>query len=118
MECMPPRVYRSLLVTALLLASLPGCTGPDAAGANLVVTRDQLGDDWPLTVASGVIGCDRDNRLVTINVEGTTYSLNGTAMAPGPYGALETIWAKDPTDNTKNKDLGPLIRLAGNRCRY
>ena len=113
------RVDRSLLAIALLLASLAACTDPDLADSNLIVTKDQLGgDDWPLTVASGVIGCQRESRGVTIDVGGITYSLNGTAAGAGQYGDLRTIWAKDPNDKTKNRDLGPLIRVASQRCGY
>ena len=43
----------------------------------LIVSREDMGDEWPFTVESGELRCDRDR--VTFHAEGNVYALNGVA---------------------------------------
>lgn len=82
------------------------------------VSRDQLGDEWPFTVDSGMVACDGANGVgeVTFTAEGTTYAVNGLAIQTGQYAEIDTIWADDPTIPGAKKSIGPIIDLGLALC--
>ena len=43
----------------------------------LIISRAEMGDDWPFTVENGELRCDRDR--VTFHTDGKMYALNGAA---------------------------------------
>lgn len=86
------------------------------------VSRDQFGEDWPLTVEGGVLSCQPgttgSNSAVFI-IAGETYSVNGTAQARAEdYEArpLEEIWADNPAIAGAKRNIGPLIDLGLTLC--
>jgi hypothetical protein len=82
-----------LALTALLavssLAMLSACSQP-----GVEVTRDEFGEEWPLTVEVARLWCERP-RAVLLEADGTTYGLNGAGQALG-HPSPEPIWRDDP----------------------
>lgn len=79
------------------------------------IAAADLGDDWPLTITSGVLSCPA-GKAVVFGGDDTAYALNGTArgMAAdrGWTDIYESdIWASDPAypGLDLKKDIGPLI---------
>lgn len=70
---------RFVAALPLLLVVLGGCSQE----SRLEVGREQLGEQWPLTVERGTLACE--DRDLTITVDGTVYALgaggDGTAPA-------------------------------------
>jgi len=62
-----------LLVASLALFSTSGCKE-----SGRLITRRELGDNWPFTVASGVVDCVGQG-IVVFKANGNVYALNGTA---------------------------------------
>jgi len=82
------------------------------------VTRQELGDRWPLIVDTGRVDCAHGAALV-FRHEGTSYALNGTALGKG-YPGIDPIWkdeARALNHRPLNVDLTPLIDLARQQCR-
>ena len=80
------------------------------------MTREELGDRWPLTVDSGHV--DESGALV-FRHDGTAYALNRTALGKG-YPGIDPIWKNEPTalnHSPLKVDLTPLIDLARQQCR-
>ena len=81
------------------------------------MTRQELGDRWPLTVDSGHVDCE--SGALVFRHDGTTYALNGTALGKGHPG-IDPIWNNE--DRALNHrplkvDLTPLVDLARQQCR-
>lgn len=72
------------------------------------VSREMLGDDWPLTVEDGVLDCS-GAQAVTFTTGGGTYAVNGMAESATDFPAIDPIWADDPTGAAPKKNIGPLI---------
>lgn len=79
------------------------------------VSRDLLGDAWPLTVDDGVLAC-RDQAVVFTS-GGTVYAINGTAKQRGDYADIAPIWADHPTIEGLKKDLSPLLERGLALCQ-
>ena len=80
-----------------------------------------MGDDWPLTVDEGTLRCEGSGGVgsVTIDVDGTTYAVNG--IAKGGDGVaknkdIELVWAAGDTAGLK-KDIGPFIERGLALCK-
>lgn len=71
------------------------------------VSADDYGDDWPLTVSSGTLDCQRE--AVTFTTQGTTYAVNGMAESHDLGVDIEPIWADNPEIPGTKKNIGPLI---------
>lgn len=114
-------------------ASRPPAPGPEKSDPIQVpaaladnpglVTRDDLGSDWPLTTDYAILSCvpttvaDTELFLATlIAPDGTEYALNGTAKAHTDAADIEPIWAKSPDMDGTKVSIGPLIRQALALC--
>lgn len=79
------------------------------------VSRQDLGDDWPLTVESGELRCE--GGAVTIESDGTVFYLNGTAKGRGLGEDPAAIWADDETNQMDlKKSLAPLLLMGLDLC--
>jgi Protein of unknown function (DUF2511) len=83
-----------------------------------LVTRDDLGEDWPLTVDYAVLGCEGGTVIQAATLtapDGTVYALNGTAKDHTDYEEdIDPIWA-DASGGLK-VNIGPLIEQARALC--
>jgi hypothetical protein len=97
-------------IISILLSALVACSDAE-------VTKADYGDDWPLTVESGVLKCLDDNglALAIIEVNGVEYQLNGAAKSRG-YDDIDTIWSNNPNIPGTRVSLSPLIRKALELC--
>ena len=81
------------------------------------VTRQELGDRWPLIVDGGYVDCVHG--ALVFRHDGTTYALNITALSKG-YAGIDPIW-KNETRALNHRplkvNLTPLIDLALEQCR-
>lgn len=106
-----PSLPRSLLAVALVVAAAGGC-GQDEQ--RLELSREQLGEQWPLTVERGVLTCsDRD---LTITVDGTDYALGAGGDGTGRGEPIDPLQAQDEDVPGARKSLGPLISRALELC--
>lgn len=114
-------------------ADVAGSAEPDAAppvqvpddvkGEPGLVTRDDLGTEWPLTVDYAILACEpktaggMDLQIATLTApDGTVYALNGTAKDHTDYADLAPIWADDPDVEGLKINIGPLIDQARALC--
>ncbi|MDF1705826.1 MAG: DUF2511 domain-containing protein [Aeromicrobium sp.] len=135
---------RPSLTSAVLVVALAGLTGcdSDAESASTSdklsenpygvevdpgtltadVTQDQFGEDWPLTVTSGLIICNKmaSSTAVIFRADGSDqgYALNGVAKGGNNMETfdlidVDPIWADDPATGAK-KDIGVLIDVCKN----
>lgn len=90
---------------------------PESAPPGMV-SRESMGDEWPLTVDSGVLACDGKDGFgsVTFTVDGTTYGVNGIAMGQG-LPAMDPIWADDPATPGLKMNMGPIIDAGLALCK-
>lgn len=91
--------------------------GGDVGPSNSRELRaSDFGDEWPLTVDGGTVACEAPSR-VTFTVDGTTYSVNGSAdsaAATEGWRDIRPIWRKG-TD-TPYVSIGPLIDAGLELC--
>lgn len=59
------------------------------------VTREDFGDDWPLTVDSAEVRCE-EGRFVVLEAEGETYGLTGAAQTHLDLAPPDPIWRNAP----------------------
>ena len=77
------------------------------------VSRQDYGDEWPLTVGSGVLACAAS--AVTFETDTNVYALNGIAKARKSGAELNPTWAEDTgipglgAIPGLKKSIGPLI---------
>lgn len=88
-----------------------------------LVTRTDLGTEWPLTVDYGVVACENKNaggralQIATFtSPDGTTYALNGTAKSHSDAANIDPIWTPDPDAQGLKIGIGPLIERALKLC--
>jgi hypothetical protein len=60
----------------------------------LLITQNQLGEQWPFTVSQGTLECIPPG-IVTFRVKNKTYAVNGLASSRG-YAKIDEIWREDP----------------------
>ena len=88
---------------AVVVLALSGCSSDDATDDDTAigpeVTREQLGDEWPLTVDGGTVICEavnaRTDAIVFRADDGTTYALDGAALAFTDYPSIAEVQAVD-----------------------
>ncbi len=97
---------RKLLTLGALLAFAAGC---QPGAREVVMTRDQFGDAWPLQVNSAKVVCSDGSDAVYLRIGRKLYGLNAEADAAPPVsGVLRQIpvdpkrpdigaWPADPT---------------------
>jgi hypothetical protein len=111
----PKASMTSLRRVSWLLVAL--CSFTACAESGRQVTRQELGDRWPLTVDSGHVDCE--SGALIFRYHGTSYALNMIALGKGHQG-IEPIWksaAGSPNQRPLKLDLTPLIDLARQQCR-
>jgi len=81
------------------------------------LSRDLLGDTWPLTVDSGTIVCDRSAILFRDPTD-HLYAVNGTALSQAQSKGWRDIHDLSiDTGNGTIKSLQPLLDLGTALCR-
>lgn len=101
-----------VLVLSALLAA--GCTAPGE-----VVTREEVGDDWPFMVDEVRLWC-QPPQAVMVRADGMTYGLNGAARDRLEMPPPDPIWRDDPTAPAGSRakvSLAPLIERGLGMCR-
>ena len=84
---------RQILLVGCLLVLAAGCGDPE-----IIVTRDQFGEEWPLAVNSAVVVCADDGAAPLLKVGVRRYALNEAARARGyPDAAEVALEASDPS---------------------
>jgi hypothetical protein len=104
-----------VIIAAILVLSLGVFVACGPSGEE--VTREELGDDWPLTVDSAWVWCQSDQTIL-MRADGHTYGLNGPAQDAG-YPSPDPIWRDDPNmpDGVDAKiSLRPLINRGMELC--
>lgn len=89
-----------------------------ALAASTPVSRETMKDEWPLTVSSGVLGCERG--AVTFSANGITYAVNGTATAQGRklgWRDIREVWKDNPAIPGTKTNIGPMIEKGLFLCR-
>jgi hypothetical protein len=101
-------------ILALLAVLLASCSadGGSQNGGGAEISRQDLGKDWPLTVDSGTLHCERAGLdAVTFTADdGTTYAVNGAARGTDEWPDIDQIWADNPDAKGLKIDIGPLIQ--------
>ena len=64
-------------IMALLIVLLSGC---EKQPAELQVTKEQYGKNWPYVINSGILTCDPPGSAVVFKSGGVTYAVNGRAI--------------------------------------
>lgn len=119
----------SAILSLAALAVMVACGAPRPAGGGLqqqqrrqvggrlTVTKAEYGERWPLTVDTAEVECLPGDRYV-VHANGTTYGLNGLAMAgPDAYPSVRPIWRDDPNNPGSKVSIAPLIEAAKSTCR-
>lgn len=86
--------------------------------ATTQVSRETMKDEWPLTVSSGELGCERS--AVTFRANGITYALNGPAMTQGKYLGwrdIREVWKDNPAIPGTKINIGPMIEKGLLLCK-
>ena len=107
-----------------LAALLVGCLErPEVAGQSLVVTEVEYAERWPFSdYDEGVIRCrNQDFRLttrplVTIELGGTNYGLNGAAFGIGGYLDARQLLNRDPETGAYQPPLPDFIDRGLDLC--
>lgn len=87
-----------------------------------LVTRDDMGDEWPLNVDFGALDCRKSTvngielLSVTFRVPHMQYAVNGTAKANTPFADIDEIWADVPGEKGMKIDIGPFLDRGLARC--
>ena len=110
-------LLRSLLSLCVVCALFSCASSPSTQEPQpgVLVTRESMGEAWPLTVAQARVEC-LDGRVAVVHANGVTYALNGTATARG-YPAIDPIWRPNPLIPGTKVNIGPLIDIALKQCK-
>jgi hypothetical protein len=105
-------MWRRIPLIAILALGMVGCAEETPATGNTVeVTRAEYGEEWPLTVDRGIVGCEADAVTFTAP-DGEVYGVNGHALARGSQ-EIDPIWRAAPDqfdpDFTLRVSIGPLL---------
>jgi hypothetical protein len=92
-----------------------------------VISRAEMGANWPLTVERVTLTCRAG--AVTVTSEGVVYAVNGIAIGRKAGKDIDTLWAApspeyfvDPKTKKRinlaapKKNIGPLIKLGNDLC--
>ncbi len=99
-----------LTMAPLFVFWLAACTN----SSGVTVTKQELGDKWPLTVDSAKLECR--NSAAIAHVNGKTYALNGFAEQKG-YPDIRPVRRDDPKFKGLKVSIGPLIKRALELCK-
>lgn len=115
-----------LLIPALVGGAISGgCAAEDAAPepsrAGLRVSRDQMGKEWPLSVAEGEVSCEgtKDYGALFFTRGARRFALNGVALTgkQAPDIKESGFLMPDPTITGSFKSIGPLMDRARSACK-
>lgn len=87
-----------------------------------LVTREDLGDEWPLKVDFGALDCrnitidGQELQSVTLRVPHMQYAVNGTAKTHSPFPDIDEIWADNPDVAGLKINMGPFTERGLARC--
>ena len=95
-----------LILTAACCLSLSCAAGGED---EIVVTREQLGSDWPLRVNSARLSCSDQGAVLRLGQK--RYALDAAALAQGLPDARQ-VAARGPGDSGAPADLAPLREAA------
>lgn len=87
-------------------------TGESEVSEIAEVSRQSMGDEWPLTVEAGTLSCQGSGgigEVVFTAEDGTRYSVNGLAKQTGKYEDIMSIWAEDPNLAGLKINMSPLL---------
>jgi hypothetical protein len=88
---------------------------PSQGGPCVVVHREDVGEDWPFSVGSGLLACRR-GEVVTFRAEDETFGLNREASRAG-FPPPFRIWHWDNAEALDlRKSLKPLIERGRELC--
>jgi hypothetical protein len=111
-----------LFLLTIVLAFLLGasCAQSDNASSDesargRLVTKADLGDQWPFTVESGYVDCP-DGVSAIFRTADAVYGLNGMATSRG-FAEPDPIRKADPTIPSGMISIGPMIDLAQQECK-
>ena len=111
------KVLAALLVVVVVMAVYAAKDSSRPA----VLTKQKLGNAWPFTTESAVVGCESGRLYVLTN--GQKYALNGSATgARTPdgkkmYGDLDEVWLPDPANGPGgHKSLTAVMDAAQKEC--
>ena len=98
----------------------PGTPATGTAGSThtALVTKTELGPDWPLTVSSGWVRCVAHSTAYTFRTTGSgarTYALNLAALKLG-YPSITAIQIQSQDGTGEPADVSPLQERAANLC--
>lgn len=79
------------------------------------VSRSDFGEDWPLTVSSGVLRCEAPQAVV-FSTGDQAYAVNGMANTQG-YQEIDAIWRDNPDIQGAKINIGPLIDRGLELCQ-
>lgn len=80
------------------------------------VSREMLGEEWPLTVASGVLLCKAPSAVLFRSSDGGLYAVNGMATTQDLGEDIDPIWADHPDEYVPKKSIAPLISRGLELC--
>lgn len=121
-------VFTEVPTTIILPPTIPSpMLGPtDTPGPTLAppgyVSREMIGDGWPLTIENGILACDgsRGVGAVIFRTGGKVYAVNGIAKQRAERNGwqdIAPIWADNPSVAGLKKDIGPLIERGLMLCQ-
>lgn len=112
------KFYLAGLFAVVALAGCGGDTGSDPAAAasnEALMSADELGDDWPLTVDEGIVRCEGAGE-VYFEAAGKTYAVNGMAIGMSDLPEIDPIWADDPEREGLKISVHPIIDRGLSLC--
>lgn len=104
--------FSGVLVAALMVlsaCSLSEDASDEPASNEQKMSRADLGDDWPLTVESGIVRCEGAGEIYFDAANGTTYAVNGLALGRDTAPKIDPIWANNPDIKGTKINIGPII---------
>jgi hypothetical protein len=97
------RYHRVTLLAVAVLAL--GACGSDSDD-KYRVSRNLIGEDWPLTVDEGTLHC-HSHAIVFTDPDGNEWAVNGQAISAG-YAEIDPIWADNPDIDGAKLNLSAL----------
>jgi hypothetical protein len=110
-------VAGAVIALVVFVAIINGLSSDDSdvaeEAARSEVSASDYGEEWPLTVDHGTLGCTRLGRVGSVDLQaatftapdGTTYALNGTARSHTRHAEIRPIWADNPEFPGLKKEL-------------
>lgn len=81
-----------------------------------VISADDYGKRWPLTVPKGSLRCEQPELVIFTDPDGNDWAVNGAAATEG-YDEIDPIWADNPDIKGTKKNIGPLIKDGLTLCK-